>query len=152
MQENKAYWHIRLALILRGDDIHHVNIINRSFERSIKLMKAFQMTQDGRVHWRKDIKFSAMSPDFGDYGRLLKEEVRKADVIFLLHAFSRPAIPSRILDIERRQEEREIYCCYRLVRSPHGARFTPTSSKRPSSPTVATTTIIDMQIRAVSSL
>ncbi|OCT48197.1 putative proline utilization protein PrnX [Cladophialophora carrionii] len=94
---NQAYWHLRLALILRGDQIHHVNIINRSFERSIKLMKAFQMTQEDRVQWRKDIKFSAMSPEFGEYGRLLKEEVRKADVIFCCTPSTDPLFPAEFL-------------------------------------------------------
>jgi ornithine cyclodeaminase/alanine dehydrogenase-like protein (mu-crystallin family) len=93
----QAYWHIRLALLLKGDQIHHVNIINRSFERSIKLMKAFQMTQDDRVQWRKDIKFSAMSPEFGEYGRLLKEEVRKADVIFCCTPSVDPLFPAEFL-------------------------------------------------------
>ncbi|EXJ54595.1 hypothetical protein A1O7_09936 [Cladophialophora yegresii CBS 114405] len=93
----QAYWHVRLALILRGDEIHHVNIINRSFERSIKLMKAFQMTQEDRVQWRKDIKFSAMSPEFGEYGRLLKEEVRKADVIFCCTPSTEPLFPAEFL-------------------------------------------------------
>ena len=93
----QAYWHIRLALILRGDEIHHVNIINRSFERSIKLMKKFQVTQDDRVPWRRDIKFSAMSPEFGEYGRLLKEEVRKADVIFCCTPSTDPLFPAEFL-------------------------------------------------------
>lgn len=75
----QAYWHIRLALLLKGEDIHHVNIINRSFDRAIRLMKSFQVNDEERSEWRKDIKFSALSPEFGEYGRLLKEEVRKAD-------------------------------------------------------------------------
>ncbi|KIW25337.1 uncharacterized protein PV07_08524 [Cladophialophora immunda] len=93
----QAYWHIRLALILKGDQIRHVNIINRSFERSIKLMKAFQITQDFNDQWRKDIKFSAMSPEFGEYGRLLKEEVRKADVIFCCTPSVDPLFPAEFL-------------------------------------------------------
>ncbi|KAK5238997.1 hypothetical protein LTR40_014988, partial [Exophiala xenobiotica] len=63
----QAYWHIRLALLFKGDEIRHVNIINRSFERSIKLMKAFQLEQNTHGAWRKDIKFSCMSPEFGEY-------------------------------------------------------------------------------------
>jgi ornithine cyclodeaminase/alanine dehydrogenase-like protein (mu-crystallin family) len=93
----QAYWHIRLALLLRGEEIHHVNIINRSFERSIKLMKQFQMTQDERTSWPKNIKFSAMSPEFGEYGRLLKEEVRKADVIFCCTPSTDPLFPAEFL-------------------------------------------------------
>ena len=93
----QAYWHIRLALILKGDQIHHVNIINRSFERSIKLMKAFQVTHDNHAQWHKDIKFSSMSPDFVEYGRLLKEEVRKADVIFCCTPSLEPLFPAEFL-------------------------------------------------------
>lgn len=95
----QAYWHIRLALLLRGEDIKHVNIINRSFERSIRLMKAFQVTEDSpdKGKWRKDIKFSTMSPEFGEYGRLLKEEVRKADVIFCCTPSVDPLFPAEFL-------------------------------------------------------
>lgn len=93
----QAYWHLRLALILKGDEIHHVNIINRSFERSIKLMKRFQLTEDVKPMWRKDIKFSAMSPEFGEYGRLLKEEIRKADVIFCCTPSVEPLFPAEFL-------------------------------------------------------
>ena len=78
----QAYWHIRIALLLRGQDIRHVNIINRSFERAMRLMKAFQMQDDEHTEWRKDIKFSALSPEFVEYGRLLKEGVRKADGMY----------------------------------------------------------------------
>lgn len=89
----QAYWHIRLALLFRGDQIKHINIINRSFDRSIKLMKAFNVDELKSNEW-KDVKFSAMSPEFGDYGRLLKEEVRKADVIFCCTPSLEPLFPA----------------------------------------------------------
>lgn len=28
----QAYWHIRLAMLLRGHEIHHLNIVNRNFD------------------------------------------------------------------------------------------------------------------------
>ena len=93
----QAYWHIRLALIFKGDQVKHINIINRSFERSIKLMKSFQITDESKALWRKDIKFSALSPEFGEYGRLLKEEVRKADVIFCCTPSLDPLFPAEFL-------------------------------------------------------
>ncbi len=93
----QAYWHIRLALIFKGDQIKHINIINRSFERSIKLMKSFQITDESKALWRKDIKFSALSPEFGEYGRLLKEEVRKADAIFCCTPSLDPLFPAEFL-------------------------------------------------------
>lgn len=101
----QAYWHVRLALLLRGDEIKHVNIINRSFERSIKLMKSFQVTDDSFDKWRKDIKFSAMSPEFGEYGRLLKEEVRKADVIFCCTPSVEPLFPAEFLTSREGQKK-----------------------------------------------
>ena len=89
----QAYWHIRLALLFKGDEIKHVNIINRSFDRSIKLMKDFNMDERKAKEW-KAVKFSAMSPEFNDYGRLLKEEVRKADVIFCCTPSLEPLFPA----------------------------------------------------------
>ncbi|KAL2433847.1 hypothetical protein ABEF95_011171 [Exophiala dermatitidis] len=94
----QAYWHIRLALLLKGDEIRHVNIINRTFDRCIKLMQAFQFSEtESRPEWRSTIKFSAMSPGFNDYGRLLKEEVRKADVIFCCTPSVDPLFPAEFL-------------------------------------------------------
>ena len=101
----QAYWHVRLALIFKGDEIKHVNIINRSFERSIKLMKSFQITEGAPALWRKDIKFSALSPEFGEYGRLLKEEVRKADVIFCCTPSLDPLFPAEFLTSREGQKK-----------------------------------------------
>ena len=42
----QAKWHIRLALILRGSQIHHVDIINRSFTRAKALMHEFYTSPD----------------------------------------------------------------------------------------------------------
>jgi ornithine cyclodeaminase/alanine dehydrogenase-like protein (mu-crystallin family) len=93
----QSYWHIRLALILRGNDIKHINIINRSFDRSIKLMKQFQVDETADARWHSHAKFSALSPEFQDYGRLLKDEVRKADVIFCCTPSLDPLFPAEFL-------------------------------------------------------
>jgi ornithine cyclodeaminase/alanine dehydrogenase-like protein (mu-crystallin family) len=97
----QAYWHIRLALLLKGDQIKHVNIINRSFERSAKLMRSFYMDDhletSEAAQWRNTVKFSALSPGFGEYGRLLKEEVRKADAIFCCTPSIEPLFPAEFL-------------------------------------------------------
>lgn len=92
----QAFWHIRLALMLRGKEIHHINIINRSFERAIKLMKSFHVAQGGRPEW-SHVKFDALSPEFVEYGRLLKDEIRKADVIFCCTASVEPLFPHEFL-------------------------------------------------------
>lgn len=93
----QSYWHIRLALLLRGNDIKHINIINRSFDRSIKLMKQFQVEEGQNDQWHSDAKFSALSPEFQEYGRLLKEEVRKADVLFCCTPSLDPLFPAEFL-------------------------------------------------------
>lgn len=92
----QAFWHIRLALILRAKDIHHVNIINRSFEGAVEMMKQFQPGKGGRPEW-SHVKFSALTPEFVEYGRLLKEEVRKADVIFCCTPSTEPLFPHEFL-------------------------------------------------------
>ncbi|KIW14774.1 hypothetical protein PV08_07559 [Exophiala spinifera] len=107
----QAYWHIRLALLFKGDEVRHVNIINRSFERSIKLMKTLQMEQNSHGFWRKDIKYSCMSPEFGEYGRLLKEEVRKADVIFCCTPSLDPLFPAEFLTSREGQKKGRYISC-----------------------------------------
>jgi ornithine cyclodeaminase/alanine dehydrogenase-like protein (mu-crystallin family) len=91
----QAYWHIRLALLLRGSEIKQVNIINRSFERTSGLLQEFYSPD--HTTWRSDVKFSALSHDFVEYDRLLKESVRKADVIFCCTASEEPLFPASYL-------------------------------------------------------
>jgi ornithine cyclodeaminase/alanine dehydrogenase-like protein (mu-crystallin family) len=93
----QAFWHVRLALLFKGDQIKHVNIINRSLERSLQLMKSFQPAEGESNPWRSDVKFSALSPEFGEYGRLLKDEVRKADAIFCCTPSTEPLFPPEFL-------------------------------------------------------
>lgn len=93
----QAYWHIRLALLLRGSDIKHIHIINRTFERAIKLMKQFQVDEGEDKVWHSHAKFSALSPEFQEYGRLLKEEVRKADILFCCTPSVDPLFPAEFL-------------------------------------------------------
>ena len=91
----QAFWHIWIALLLRGHDIKHVNIINRSFARARTLMQAFYSAD---LHeWRSDAKFSILSSEFGEYDRLLKEEVRKADVLLCCTPSFEPLFPAGYL-------------------------------------------------------
>ncbi|MCJ1367864.1 hypothetical protein MMC16_007000 [Acarospora aff. strigata] len=88
----QAFWHIRIALLLRGHDIKRVNIINRSFNRAQSLMQEFYSADHSE--WRSDTKFSILSSEFGEYNRLLKEEVRKADVILCCTPAIDPLFPA----------------------------------------------------------
>lgn len=92
----QAYWHIRLSLILRAKEIHHINIISRSFDGAVRLMKQFQPGKGGKEEW-EHVKFSVVTPEFGEYGRLLKDEVRKADVIFCCTPSRDPLFPHEFL-------------------------------------------------------
>ncbi|KAJ5586850.1 uncharacterized protein N7459_002615 [Penicillium hispanicum] len=103
----QAYWHIRLALILRGDDIRRVYIVNRSFDRAAKLLQTIYRPEN--ADWRRDVKFSAVSSDFGEYHRILTEHVRKADVIFCCTPTADPLFPAELLTSrEGRQKGRFI--------------------------------------------
>lgn len=91
----QAYWHIRLALTLRGAEIKHVYIVNRSFERAAKLLQDIYSAENSS--WRADVKFSAVSTDFGDYTRLLNHAVNKADAIFCCTPSVEPLFPAELL-------------------------------------------------------
>ncbi|KAI9814637.1 MAG: hypothetical protein M1827_003193 [Pycnora praestabilis] len=91
----QAYWHIRLCLLLRGPEIKRVNIINRTFARAQPLLKEFY--SEAEHDWRASTKFSVLSTEYGEYARLLKEEVRKADVIFCCTPSLTPLFPAEFL-------------------------------------------------------
>ncbi|KAI0816088.1 UbiD family decarboxylase [Xylaria sp. FL0064] len=81
----QAYWHIRLALLLRGSTIRTVNIINRDFSTNArKILKRFYAVPleiKEREGWDQ-AQFSVLTPGYGEYGRLQKEHIRAADVIY----------------------------------------------------------------------
>lgn len=81
----QTYWHVRLALMLRGATIRHVNIINRGFSDSardiLKRFYAVPTETKEREGWA-DANFGILTPGYGEYARLLREQVRAADVIF----------------------------------------------------------------------
>ncbi|MCJ1391099.1 hypothetical protein MMC18_003961 [Xylographa bjoerkii] len=95
----QAYWHIRLALILRGAEIHHINIINRSFATTEPLMREIYKSDDWTDlrNANDKLRFSVMSGEYRDYARLLKEHVRSADVIFMCTPATSPLFPAEHL-------------------------------------------------------
>ncbi|KAI2628256.1 UbiD family decarboxylase [Xylaria nigripes] len=80
-----AYWHIRLALMLRGSTIRVINIINRQFSDNAKeiLRKFYSVPLElkEREGWA-DAQLSLLTPAYGEYTRLQKENIRSADVIY----------------------------------------------------------------------
>lgn len=91
----QAYWHIRLALLLRGPEVKRVYIVNRSFDRAAELLK--EIYSPSNASWRSDVKFHAFSSDFVEYERLLREAVRKADAIFCCTPSLEPLFPAEYL-------------------------------------------------------
>ncbi|KAI8960446.1 NAD(P)-binding protein [Daldinia sp. FL1419] len=81
----QAYWHMRLALMLRGDTIRQVYIINKAFSDSARdtFKKIYGIPQEikQREGWEQ-AQFSLLTPTYGEYDRLLKEHMRAADVIY----------------------------------------------------------------------
>ena len=107
----QAYWHIRLALMLRGSDIHHVNIINRSFEGASPLMQQIYETDEWADlrNANSKLRFSVLSAEYGEYTRLLKEHVRNADAIFMCTPSTSPLFPAEHLtNAEGRKKGRYI--------------------------------------------
>ncbi|TGO50584.1 hypothetical protein BCON_0180g00100 [Botryotinia convoluta] len=96
----QAFWHVRLALILRGPTIKQINIISRAFtDRVRNLMKAFLEVPTAtkeREGW-SNVKFSVLSPAYGEFARLEKEYIRASDVIFCTTPSISPLFPHSIL-------------------------------------------------------
>lgn len=91
----QAYWHIRLAVSLRGEDIKRVFIVNRSFERAARLLQEIYSAEN--ASWRGDVKFSAVSSEFGEYNRILEDAMNKADAIFCCTPSQEPLFPAKLL-------------------------------------------------------
>ena len=95
----QAYWHIRLALALRGADIHHVHIVNRSFTGAEPLLRTI-MTDPSWEELRNanpKLKFDVLSAEYGEYPRVLKERVRDADAIFCCTPATTQLFPAELL-------------------------------------------------------
>ncbi|KAF7955326.1 uncharacterized protein EAE97_000585 [Botrytis byssoidea] len=96
----QAFWHVRLALVLRGPTIKQINIISRAFtDRVRNLMKAFLEVPTAtkeREGW-SNVKFSVLSPAYGEFARLEKEYIRASDVIFCTTPSTSPLFPHSIL-------------------------------------------------------
>ncbi|KAH7092997.1 hypothetical protein FB567DRAFT_557070 [Paraphoma chrysanthemicola] len=110
----QAYWHIRLALLLRGPDIHHLNIINRDFGRVHSLLSRLYNPHQEHHEWDADSadvpqyrssadqdlahpKIQILTPNHGEYDRLLKSTIRASSVIFCTTPSTTPLFPASFL-------------------------------------------------------
>jgi ornithine cyclodeaminase/alanine dehydrogenase-like protein (mu-crystallin family) len=96
----QAYWHIRLALLLRGHTIKYINIINRTLSiRTKTLLRSFvQVDRATKAHegWT-NARFAILSPEYGEYDRLIKEQLRAADAIIMTVPSTEPLFDHLIL-------------------------------------------------------
>jgi ornithine cyclodeaminase/alanine dehydrogenase-like protein (mu-crystallin family) len=103
----QAYWHARLALLLRGPDVHHLNIINRSFDNGVALLKALFQSPWPNAATRP--KTEVITPSHTEYDRHLKNLLRSASVIFCTTPATNPLFPAEILtNTEGRKKGRYI--------------------------------------------
>lgn len=105
----QAYWHIRLALLLRGPEIHHLNIINRSFETAHNLIeRLYRPHQEPDAFPKINIptaettdlarpKIQLLTPSHNEYGRLLKSTIRSSSIIFCTTPSLSPLFPASYL-------------------------------------------------------
>jgi len=105
----QAYWHIRLALLLRGPEIHHLNIINRSFETGHHLIeRLYKPNSEPAIFPKLTVPTAAISdlarpkiqlitPNHTEYERLLKATIRASSVIFCTTPSLTPLFPASYL-------------------------------------------------------
>ncbi|PBP27882.1 ornithine cyclodeaminase [Diplocarpon rosae] len=96
----QAYWHVRLALLLRGSTIKNVHFINRDFnERAANVMKAF-VTYDlaaKRSEGWAETQFDLASLKYSEIDRILKERLRASDIIICTTPATKPLFDHTIL-------------------------------------------------------
>lgn len=115
----QAYWHIRLALLLRGPEIHHLNIVTRNFESARQcIMRIYNPQPDDPDYvnpigskYNSKTKTNLLTPMHTEYARLLKEFVRASSVIFCTTPSTSPLFPASYLtNPEGRKKGRYIAC------------------------------------------
>ncbi|KAK4554634.1 hypothetical protein LTR86_008136 [Recurvomyces mirabilis] len=115
----QAYWHLRLAMLLRPGEIHHVNMITRNFDSARTcLMRIYNPQPDDPEYvnpvghkYNSKTKTNILTPSHTEYERLLKEFVRSSNVIFCTTPSNTPLFPATYLtNPEGRKKGRYIAC------------------------------------------
>jgi len=106
-------------MLLRPDEIHHLNIITRNFESARKcIMKLYNPMPDDPDYvnpigekYNSKTKKNLLTPTHTEYERLLKEYVRSSNVIFCTTPSTTPLFPAGYLtNPEGRKKGRYIAC------------------------------------------
>ncbi|KAK3381574.1 ornithine cyclodeaminase [Podospora didyma] len=96
----QAYWHVRLTLMLRGSTIKQVHIINRRFSPYLKdfmrRLYAVPAATKIREGWG-ECTFGVLTPTYGEYHRLLENQLQSSDIIFCCTPSTKPLFDASIL-------------------------------------------------------
>ncbi|EPE04949.1 hypothetical protein F503_00103 [Ophiostoma piceae UAMH 11346] len=101
----QAYWHVRLALLLRGASIRHVNVITRRFDSARSFLARLHQLPaalKAREGWttgndKSATKFSILTSGYNDYGRLMNDHLLSSDVIFCCTPATEPLFDASAL-------------------------------------------------------
>ncbi|OHE96919.1 shikimate/quinate 5-dehydrogenase [Colletotrichum orchidophilum] len=100
----QALWHLRLALVLRGQDIRTITIVNRSKERPAQLVARLQaMGKASGVGDTDAVTFTIIEadPDSAPGHAQLRSAVEESDVIFCTTPSTQRVFPAEWLTLER---------------------------------------------------
>jgi len=96
----QAIWHVRLSLLLHGHTIKRVHFINREFnDRARDCLKkfiGFDTSVKKEEGWYQTT-FDLTSTSYNEIGRVLKDQVRAADIIFSTTPSTQPLFDETIL-------------------------------------------------------
>ncbi|TKA34156.1 hypothetical protein B0A50_00136 [Salinomyces thailandicus] len=119
----QAYWHTRLALLLRPKEIHHLNLVTRSFDSAqscmLRLRNPFPDDDGGDANNgfspapldNSRTQKTILTPAHIEYDRLLKSYVRNSNAIFCTTPSSSPLFPgTHLTNPSGRKKGRYIAC------------------------------------------
>lgn len=96
----QAYWHVRLALMLRGSTIRRVHVVNRRFsDAAASILRRFSLIPADvkrREGWEA-AEFSMLTRAYNEYDRLLREDLLASDVIYCCTPSREPIFDGDIL-------------------------------------------------------
>lgn len=91
----QALWHTRLALVLRGEEIESVTVVNRSEGTAEALLR--KVRADNEERWKANVQFSGLYPSHPDYESRLEELLGSADIVFCTVPSTEPLFPGKYI-------------------------------------------------------